>query len=80
LVAQRSGDSLLEVQYSFEKACAKTIYNLSRGPAPFDTYVPFSVVPNAFALARLLNINVSEIVRIIMSQGDAESRRIPTGT
>ena len=67
LVAQRNGDRLLEAQYLFEEVCAKTIYNLSGEAAPFDIDVPFSIVPNAFALARLLNISDSEIVQAITS-------------
>ena len=67
LVAHRTGNQLLETQYQFEEVCAKTLYNLSGEPAPFDTYVPFSIAPNAFALARQLSINDSEIVRAITS-------------
>jgi hypothetical protein len=66
LAAQRAGDLLLEAQYLFEESCAKTIHNLSGEAGPFDAYVPFSVVPNAFALARRLNISDSEIVQAIM--------------
>ena len=65
--AQRSADPLLEAQYLFEEACAKTLYNLSGGAAPFDAYVPFSVVPNAFTLARRLGIGDLEIVQAIMA-------------
>lgn len=46
---------------------AKTLYNLSGEPAPFDRDVPFKVVPNAFVLARRLKVSDTEIVRIIMS-------------
>jgi hypothetical protein len=67
LAAQKSGDQLLQAQYEFEEACAKTVYNLSGETAPFDSYVPFSIVPNAFALARRLDIGDSEIVLAIMS-------------
>ena len=65
LNAERSGDRVLEAQYLFEEACAKTLYNLSGQRAPFDTESPFYVIPNAFALARFLNISDSEVVRAI---------------
>jgi hypothetical protein len=67
LAAERSGDRLLEAQYLFEEACAKTVYNLSGQPGPFDAYVPFTIVPNAFTLARRLNIGDPEIVNAIMA-------------
>ena len=58
-------DPLLVAQFRFEEACAKTLYNLSGGAAPFDAYVPFIVVTNAFTLARRLGIGDSEIVQAI---------------
>ncbi len=66
LAAQRSADPLLETQFHFEEVCAQTLYNLSGGAAPFDAYVPFTVVTNAFTLGRLLGIKDSEIVQAIM--------------
>jgi hypothetical protein len=56
---------LLQAQYSFEEVCAKTIYNLSRHPAPFDADSPYWIIPNAAALARKLQIDETEILRII---------------
>ena len=55
----------LQVQYSFEENCAKTLYNIadhSKGFSseylpPFDEEVPFYVVPDAVALARELGID-----------------------
>jgi hypothetical protein len=66
LAAGRSGDSVREAQYLFEEVCAKTLYNLSGGDAPFDAHVPFKIVPNAIAFARQLNIADSEVVQAIM--------------
>lgn len=67
LSAERTADQLLEAQYLFEEVCAKTLYNLSGEPAPFDPDVPFKIVTNAFVLARRLNISDTEIVRAITS-------------
>jgi len=67
LSAERKGEHVLEAQYLFEEACAKTLYNLSGEPAPFDRDVPFKIIPTAFGLARSLNIDDSEVVRTIMS-------------
>jgi len=61
------GDEFLEIQYSFEEVCAKTLYNLSHEPAPFDSDVPFRVVPSAFQLGRRLNIEDSAIVQILLA-------------
>jgi len=65
LDADRRGDKLLQAQYSFEEVWAKTIYNLSRHPAPFDADSPYWIIPNAVALARKLQIDETEILRII---------------
>jgi hypothetical protein len=67
LSAERTADQVLEAQYLFEEACAKTLYNLSGEPSPFDPDVPFNIIPNALALARRFNISDTEIVRVIMS-------------
>jgi hypothetical protein len=56
LVAERSGDRLKSVQYYFEEVCAKTLYNLSGSPAPFDKDSPDWIHPNALALAQALSI------------------------
>jgi hypothetical protein len=67
LDAHLRGDQLLESQYLFEEVCAKTIYNLSGHSAPFDADSPYWIVPNAFALARTLQIDDREVLRIIMA-------------
>jgi hypothetical protein len=67
LSAERTGDHLLGAQYLFEESCAKTLYNLSDEPAPLDREVSFKIVPNALALARVLNISDAEVVRVIMA-------------
>ena len=67
LAAERTTDHVLKAQYLFEEACAKTLYNLSGEPAPFDRDAPFQIVPDAFELARRLNIGDTEVVRTIMS-------------
>ena len=56
LAAERSGDRLSNTQYCFEEVCAKTLYNLSGFPAPFDKDSPDWIRPNALALAEVLSI------------------------
>lgn len=67
LLAYSASDQFLIAQYSFEEVCAKTLYNLSGEPCPFDREVPFKIVPNAFAVARLMDVSDAEVVRLIMS-------------
>lgn len=50
-------NEILGAQYNFEEICAKTLYNLSHPPAPFDPDSPFFVIPNAIALARYFNVS-----------------------
>lgn len=55
----------LECQYSFEEICAKSLYNLSGRPAPFDSDSPDWIVTIAVSLAQKLSIErklISEIV------------------
>lgn len=63
--ANRRGDTKLEVQFGFEEACAKTLYNLSKQSAPFDADSPYWIVPNALAAARCLEIDEGEIIKAV---------------
>jgi hypothetical protein len=65
LDAARRGDVRLEAQYCFEEVCAKTLYNLTGRPAPFDMDSPYWIIPNALATARHLEIDATEIVAVI---------------
>ena len=65
LVAERAGDRTLAAQYLFEEICAKTLYNLSGEPAPFDADSPYWIVPNAFALARRIGIDDTEVLAVV---------------
>ncbi|WP_115005313.1 hypothetical protein [Xanthomonas campestris] len=56
LAAQRVDDRLSNTQYCFEEVCAKTLYNLSGFPAPFDKDSRDKIFPNALALAQALSI------------------------
>ena len=56
LVAERAGDRLKSAQYAFEEVCAKTLYNLSGFPAPFDEDAPDWIHPCAQRLAQALGI------------------------
>ena len=55
LLAEQQGDRCASVQYAFEEICAKTIYNLSHPPAPFDADSAFWVLPLAVDLGRALS-------------------------
>lgn len=63
--AERPQNSKLESQYLFEEVCAKTLYNLSHSSAPFDPDSPYWIVPNAFSLARELQIDDSQVLQIM---------------
>jgi len=67
LDAGRRGDARLAAQYSFEEACAKTLYNVTGRPAPFDADSPYWVVPNALATAQHLGIVERDIVAIVVA-------------
>jgi hypothetical protein len=65
LKADEANNRLLQLQYSFEEFCAKTLYNIadhSEGFSceylpPFDEDAPFYVVPDAIALAQELGMD-----------------------
>ena len=63
--ALKRGDAFAECQSLFEEACAKTIYNLTREPAPFDPDSPYWIVPRALQFARVLGIEEREIIKIV---------------
>jgi hypothetical protein len=65
LVASREGNETLEVQYCFEEICAKALFNLTDTDAPFDEDSPYWIIPNAFGLARALEIDDSQVLRIV---------------
>ena len=65
LKAGRAEDNAAVTQYMFEEVCAKSLYNLTRGSAPFDPDAPYWIVPNALALAKVLGIDTAEVVAIV---------------
>ncbi|MET4260577.1 hypothetical protein ABIC09_005540 [Bradyrhizobium sp. S3.12.5] len=56
LAAGKRDDQLALAQYAFEEICAKTLYNLTGEPAPFDPGSPFWILPRALELGRMLGI------------------------
>jgi hypothetical protein len=68
VAAEKSGDELALKQYAFEEICAKTLYNLSRQPAPFDPDSPFWILPLAVDLGLALGITdlgkISALLRV----------------
>ena len=67
LEAARQSEHILEAQYQFEEVCAKNLYNLSGGGAKYDADSPYWIVPTAFNLARKLNIDDQEILKIVVT-------------
>lgn len=65
--AAKQGDPQLESQFCFEEACAKTLYNVSGEPAPFDADSPYWIIPNALVAARHFGIDRNEIISAIIS-------------
>lgn len=65
LRAGRSCDRRAEAQYCFEEVCAKTLYNLTMQPAPYDPDTPYWIVPNALSLARKLGLSPMDVVAAI---------------
>jgi hypothetical protein len=61
LAAERSHNHLKYVQYLFEEVCAKTLYNLSGYPAPFDKDSSDWIHPNALALATALGLPDAQV-------------------
>ncbi len=56
LAAEQHNDQLALAQYNFEEICAKTLYNMTGEPAPFDPDSPFWVLPLALDLGQMLGI------------------------
>ena len=61
LSADQSRNHPARWQYLFEESCAKTLYNLSGGSAPFDADVSEYVVENARLLAKHLGLRDVDI-------------------
>ncbi|HEX2222915.1 MAG TPA: hypothetical protein VHN15_01770 [Thermoanaerobaculia bacterium] len=69
LIAERAGDEAALAQCLFEEVCAKTLYNLSGGEAPFDADSPSWILPNALVLARVAGIREEEVLRCVPPVG-----------
>jgi hypothetical protein len=67
LVAEQTKDHVAECQYLFEEICAKTLYNMSMRPAPFDADSPYWIIPIALALARARHLPATLVTNIITS-------------
>ncbi|MBT9456997.1 MAG: hypothetical protein IV097_10290 [Burkholderiaceae bacterium] len=74
LAAERSRNGTAMAQRLFEEVCAKTLYNLSGEPAPFDADSPYWVVPNAIALGRLVGVAESAVLASVSLQGERGKR------
>jgi hypothetical protein len=56
LKAEQRNDPSALAQYALEEICAKTLYNITGEPAPFDPDSPFWVLPLAVELGRNLGV------------------------
>jgi hypothetical protein len=65
LNAERAGDGTLACQYLFEEICAKTLYNMSGEPAPFDADSPYWIIPNAIAFARRVGVPDAKVIELV---------------
>jgi hypothetical protein len=65
LLAERSQNRALACQYLFEEICAKSLYNLSDQPAPFDADSPYWIIPNAITLARALGLPDFAVINLV---------------
>ena len=77
LAAEQSNDQVALAQYSFEEICAKTLYNLTGRPAPFDAHSPYYIVPNALTVARHVGIDDREIIRVIAGEYGGGANNYP---
>lgn len=57
LAAEKRGDSAALTQYAFEEICAKTLFNLTYEPAPYDADSAFWVLPLAVQLGQRLGVS-----------------------
>jgi hypothetical protein len=68
LAAEKRNDQLALAQYNFEEICAKTLYNMTHEPAPFDPGSPFWVLPLALELGQMLGVTdtgeISPLLRV----------------
>jgi hypothetical protein len=66
VMAERRKDEVANCQYLLKEVCAKTLYNLSGQPAPFDPDSPYWIVPCALSLARRMSIGESQVTKIVV--------------
>lgn len=63
--AIKRGDTVKQAQYRFEEVVAKTLFNLTKSPAPFDPDSPYWVIKHALSLAISLGIPPEKVVELI---------------
>jgi hypothetical protein len=61
-------EQLILWQYSFEEACAQSMYNATDPVDPFDSSAPFYVWPMAFTLATELGVSSSDVVAALSAK------------
>jgi hypothetical protein len=64
LVVYRQNNQCSIAQYHFEEVCAKTLYNLSGLPAPYDADSISKILPSALAFCSYIGISEAQIIRV----------------
>jgi hypothetical protein len=78
LKADRRGDRVAAAQYLFEEICAKTLFNLSGQPAPFDADSPYWLLPNALSFARQVGVPDAEVLACVSLRGNVARGDAPS--
>ena len=78
LKADRHGDRVAAAQYLFEEICAKTLFNLSGQPAPFDADSPYWVLPNALSFARQVGVPDAAVLACVSIRGEVAHSAAPS--
>ena len=65
LQAYKTESATAITQCLFEEICAKTLYNLSRSPAPFDPDSAYWVIPNALSFAKQIGVLEQDILSCV---------------
>ncbi len=68
LKCENRADRRAQAQYAFEENCAKTLYNLTQLPAPYDADAPYWIIPCALKLAEELGLSQMDVIGIVGAQ------------
>jgi hypothetical protein len=57
------------LQYYFEEACLKSLYNVTGPSAPFDPESPYFIIKRAMMLANVLGIPIEDVAAVVAPRG-----------